>query len=416
MQFVPRFTYKAAEDMKIGDIVVKAHTYPDGDEHAEAISEDRAEFYGAMLGDGFAKDYGHATCVSMSGIDGPVRSHYKELMSEMTTNAIAEKEREIRVSDKALVQELDDLGITGNAHTKRIPSWIFSQPAPVRRAMLRGLWDTDGSVDKNGRVSFWSCSEMLAKDTHRLCLSLGIQADQVTKSERRTILPNGSPFDSVMYGFLATVAKHNVRVGTRDPKDAERMADNVLRSWKGRRLAGTGSNAYKRFMRERSEHVEYVTITAMELEPVEDVYDIEVQGNHNFVADGIVVHNSNYQEARLSLYQDRILPFADFMFGAWNASWVRRFGDDLMLDFDADQIQAIAADIASAYERYQAASFLTINEKRAAVGYGETDGGDVILINITQIPLDAAGSDGTKAHINALVKMLADLEIQPGDA
>ena len=116
---------------------------------------------------------------------------------------------------------------------------------------------------------------------------------------------------------------------------------------------------------------------------------------------------SNYQEARLALYQDTALPLADFMYAAFNSSFVRRFGDDLLLDYDADQIQAISADIERAYERLQGASFLTINEKRAAVGYEDIDGGDVILVPLTQVPLSAlAFAEETKEQREKVERLL----------
>jgi HK97 family phage portal protein len=124
---------------------------------------------------------------------------------------------------------------------------------------------------------------------------------------------------------------------------------------------------------------------------------------------------SNYQEARLALYQDRILPACDFMFSSWNSSWVRRFGEEnLVLDYDTDQILAIAADVQKIYDRLKSASFLTFNEKREAVGYPRTDGGDVILIPITMIPLDMVSEgdvDGLKSHIAYVAKMLASENI-----
>ena len=102
---------------------------------------------------------------------------------------------------------------------------------------------------------------------------------------------------------------------------------------------------------------------------------------------------SNYENARLALYQECVLPLADLMFDAWNAGWVRRFGDDLLLDYDTDQILAIQADVEKVYDRLAKADFLTLNEKREAVGYGPVVGGDVIWVPLTNVPLEAALDD-----------------------
>lgn len=47
----------------------------------------------------------------------------------------------------------------------------------------------------------------------------------------------------------------------------------------------------------------------------------------------------------------------------------------LWLWYDADQVDALSADREALWARIVAADFLTVNEKRAAVGYGEVDGG-----------------------------------------
>lgn len=99
---------------------------------------------------------------------------------------------------------------------------------------------------------------------------------------------------------------------------------------------------------------------------------------------------SNYGEARTALYQDAALPLLDFIYNNWNASWLKRFGTDLILDYDTDQVPALQEDMSKMYERIQKADFLTINEKRGALGWEDIDGGDVILVPNTMMPLEVA--------------------------
>lgn len=60
-----------------------------------------------------------------------------------------------------------------NSKQKFIPEPFFEAAFTQRLALLRGLLDTDGTVDKQGRVSFSSSSEQLAADVQRLAWSLG---------------------------------------------------------------------------------------------------------------------------------------------------------------------------------------------------------------------------------------------------
>ena len=59
------------------------------------------------------------------------------------------------------------------------------------------------------------------------------------------------------------------------------------------------------------------------------------------------------------------------------AQWLApQFGDALRVVIDADRIDALAADRSALWSRVQAADFLTLNEKREAVGYAPMPGGD----------------------------------------
>ncbi|MFN3659424.1 MAG: phage portal protein [Pseudolabrys sp.] len=86
---------------------------------------------------------------------------------------------------------------------------------------------------------------------------------------------------------------------------------------------------------------------------------------------------SNYQEANRALWRQTVLPLASRI-GAALAQWLSpAFGEKLALAVDADKIDALSADRGALWERVTKAPFLTVNEKRAATGYGAVDGGDV---------------------------------------
>jgi len=87
---------------------------------------------------------------------------------------------------------------------------------------------------------------------------------------------------------------------------------------------------------------------------------------------------SNYQEANRVFWRQTVLPLAARI-GAALTQWLApAFGRDLTLGVDSDRIEALAADRAALWERVTKAPFLTVNEKRAATGYGAVPGGDVM--------------------------------------
>jgi HK97 family phage portal protein len=85
---------------------------------------------------------------------------------------------------------------------------------------------------------------------------------------------------------------------------------------------------------------------------------------------------SNYQEANRVFWLQTVLPLASRV-GCALTQWLAPvFGTGLRLAVDTDKIEALAADRAALWDRVSAAPFLTINEQRAAAGYGPVEGGD----------------------------------------
>lgn len=85
---------------------------------------------------------------------------------------------------------------------------------------------------------------------------------------------------------------------------------------------------------------------------------------------------ANYKEARYHLWEDTILPLLDYVIDELNHWLVRSFGKDLRLTYDIDKIPALAQRREEAWGKISQANFLTINEKRRAVGYAPLSDGD----------------------------------------
>ncbi|MBI3704557.1 MAG: phage portal protein [Rhizobiales bacterium] len=90
---------------------------------------------------------------------------------------------------------------------------------------------------------------------------------------------------------------------------------------------------------------------------------------------------SNYTEANRVFWRQTVLPLASRMGGALTQWLAPSFGANhegtsLTLAVDTDRIEALAPDRAALWERVTKAPFLTVNEKRAATGYGAVQGGD----------------------------------------
>lgn len=87
---------------------------------------------------------------------------------------------------------------------------------------------------------------------------------------------------------------------------------------------------------------------------------------------------SNYKEANRALWRLTLLPLLEKTASALGRWLLRPFGGDLHLDFDRDAIPALQSDRAQLWERVERASFMTVNEKRRAVGLPPVPEGDRI--------------------------------------
>jgi HK97 family phage portal protein len=90
---------------------------------------------------------------------------------------------------------------------------------------------------------------------------------------------------------------------------------------------------------------------------------------------------ANYQEANRAFYRQTVLPLAGKAARALSAWLGPRFGGDLRLWYDADQVEALSYDRELLWKRVRSADFLTVNEKRAALGYAPIAGGDALPEN-----------------------------------
>ena len=242
------------------------------------------------------------------------------------------------------------------SHEKFVPDWVFSLPKEQVGLFLRNLWATDGCVQLNkngdgGRIYYASTSRRLADDVTRLLARYNVFAriKTVHKAGYRdsyhvhvTGAENQLRFleDIGVYGERSVpAAALSLRLRSVQPNtNLDTIPSDVwarvreLLTEKGithREFAGamntsfSGSTMWKHSpSRQRMSRVaEVLGDTDLEvlatndvfwdevrsIEPVgqQEVYDATVMGVHNFVANGVPVHNSIEQDADMVILLHR---------------------------------------------------------------------------------------------------------------
>jgi replicative DNA helicase len=253
---------------------------------------------------------------------------------------------------------LDGLGVFGlRSYEKFVPDRVFAQPPPQIGRFLRHLWSTDGCIklsaggDHYAEIYYASSSRRLAMDIQSLLLRLGINARVIRvpqgikgrtqyhvevsgKAEAIQFLNQVGAVgrskllhaDAIIHYMKERVANTNRDVIPREVWRSLAVPAMELVGMTGREMQAQLGNAYcgttlykQNLSRERaarlstvvgsdalwrmaSSDVYWDTIASIEPDGEEDVYDLTVDGLHNFVAGNIVVHNSLEQDSDLVLF------------------------------------------------------------------------------------------------------------------
>jgi HK97 family phage portal protein len=82
---------------------------------------------------------------------------------------------------------------------------------------------------------------------------------------------------------------------------------------------------------------------------------------------------ANYSEAQRVFWRSTVLPLVSRMAKAFSAWLAPAYGGGLDLRPDLDQVEGLSAEREALWARIDKVSFLTVDEKRAAVGYGPAE-------------------------------------------
>jgi UDPglucose 6-dehydrogenase len=260
--------------------------------YVPAVMELDADFWhvlGLYLAEGWATKDGDRHRVSWSfhpdgepELVAAVRSFW-ERHGVKATEHRASTTTKVMVSSRLLAAWfVDVLGLGTNAYTKRLPDLVWRVGDEHKRAVLRGLWDGDGSWSYvNGGPSvvleYGTVSRGLADGMVRLLADLGVVArvkvGRTAKSTVDTYWLTISGADAVEHAlFLLPPSEADV---VRRSLDAQ-----------AKRIRPTG---YRWF----SKGTAWVRVVSAERRPFAGpVYSVEVPGAHTVVTSfGLVAHN-----------------------------------------------------------------------------------------------------------------------------
>ncbi len=348
--------WRRADELRVGDVVALQrgqrcfgrrtridfeYEQNTPQDHSKVVSlneldEQLAYFMGILTGDGCLTVRNR---IVLSSVDPEVIDAFRSMADRLGLHVFLNyndsQQPDHVIASSQLYQLLQHLGMSGaTAWAKRIPRAILEAPESIVRAFLRGLFDADGSVERESAISLTLTSGRLMREVQILLLNFGIVGSlgikrgryrgEVHLSHRLVIAGAEAERFSERIGFaiarkcsLVRPPKRNVNVdlipfvgaqlhaamrettltraehrrfadyrrGSRRPSYAK-LAE-LVGILDERKVAGAILLPLNQLLERRLLFLEILSITPSS----SLVYDLTVPGTHSFVANGFINHN-----------------------------------------------------------------------------------------------------------------------------
>jgi DNA-directed DNA polymerase III PolC len=191
------------------------------------------------------------------------------------------------------------LGMWGyHTREKHLPSEVFELRNSGIALFLARLWEGDGGFSMRGSASYDTSSQRLSVEVQHLLLRLGIVARRYRrvrsykgrKLEHYVVTVTGR---EPLQRFWQLIGRRFLDIEKR--RQSQRLA--------GRRRDGRMSrDIIPAQVRLASSDICWDEVLQIEMLEAQPTYDLQIEGNHNFLANNLVVHNSHACSFALLVY------------------------------------------------------------------------------------------------------------------
>jgi predicted phage terminase large subunit-like protein len=276
------YTWVPASELKKDDYVVSIAQTPTGSEAIELqdgstynSSNEFAWLMGFMTGDGWVVAHRKDYIIEFAmGIDEPQNSRVIEAFKSLfglNPAKIDLIKRKVTYNSNKVGKLFKALSFKHGAKNKDIPAWVFKLPLLHRCEFIKGLLAADGHKDKVGYGnSIEVSSKKLIDDLRLLAMISDYRPSNIYERTRYIKAPN-SPRE---------VEAHTYHIRLWPDASAKNRSTFYLAAKP--KLPG--------------EHFGLQRIVSVTACGEEMVYDLSIEGTHNFIADGLVVHNTRWAD------------------------------------------------------------------------------------------------------------------------
>lgn len=291
------FDYKNTLDFNIGDLLVVSKISNNNINHyidktkplqnfngywnninliPDIVTNELAELYGYMLGDGWLTNTSVAFALS---IHKTINEKYISILEKLSGKKVkfsgGENDKAQGICNSKMLKTIfERLDFKGKSYEKRIPEWVYNLPYDKRKFLLNGIIDADGSLF----IDEWNClrytielsNEELINDIKILVQSLGIKSGKICSRKRKLGKIGDRDFKTQRESFYFYFYESKVKQKTKFDIETRLTDDFIVEP-----------------------------VTSIVKSGNFETYDIYVENeNHNFYANGVVVHNSILDKIR----------------------------------------------------------------------------------------------------------------------
>jgi uncharacterized sporulation protein YeaH/YhbH (DUF444 family) len=344
---------KSAQELIVGDRLILVNTWGStGEQHAATLNEDQAYMLGVLLGDGHIHLSPNSNYIAITDESEERLRLYQEVFQRgfgvqgrINQPSGPDSRRRIQFNRAPLARMLAEHYpmLMYRSPYRYIEASIYREPAEIRAAFLRGLFDAEASVAHHS-IIFYNSSKQLVTQIKHLLSYWGIRARIHAYEQAESRMGDGKTIRAGTYYELSVNAKdvllfaEHISFGCPQKKvklaklvakqmagiDAMRskyilseenwrtrfahvaghkklytyrnLETNTLSQQQLRTLAASATatlddQGYIQSVLQRGLIVSRVQSISYMQEPVQ-VYDFEVAQHHNYIIDGMLSHNS----------------------------------------------------------------------------------------------------------------------------
>ncbi len=290
------FVWKALEDVKVGDeVITLKNTVGEkpasfdfkksekGDYRVNKInkidiparsSPDLMKYLGIYVGDGWIRPQ-----KAEVGFAVPEKTEARDVLTDLHPRIFGRpvsrlEKNYVYANSVNLAKFIDSLGFNKGAKNKTVPGWVFTLPKEEKEGFVQGLMLSDGyKIGNSSR--YVSASTDLLKTLRLLLQTTGYRVGKIHQQKKlkgekcvyRNLLKDST------YGYICFSKKG--KWNTKKYPNQSRYYNPLI----------------------ENEHFDTEKVRSIRLVGKEPTLDLRVEDEHNFIADGIVVHNTGVQRS-----------------------------------------------------------------------------------------------------------------------